>query len=557
MKDTLTKLLNTFVEFWKAQEKKRKIIYIGALAAVLLTAIILTIALNTTKYVVLYDGLQATEAAEIVSEIQGMGIDVNLSGAGKITVPEQQENSLRMQLGVKGYPKSTLNYDVWNNNIDMFSTDYDRREQSRMALQERLIGTLETFPGVDKAIVTLSIPEQKNTVITVNAQLPSASVVLHLKGEEKLTDKQLQGVRRIVMTAVAGLTEENVTITDGSGNLLVEGEEQQTNPNDAIALERNKLIFKQQYQETIKQAILEQLIPAYGEGGATVVVSADLNYDQKVSEATEYTPSHPDGSGMISNQEKNNASGTNGANGGVVGVEPNADDTYPTAADTENGAWSQNSESTNYLVNTMKEQIQKEGFDVDSLSVSVIVYKAGQITDAEKETLQANVASAAGTAAEFVSIGALPKFTPDEAVIGTSNLPFGWNRQTFILFISALIVLIFVFLFLYVMVANRARKKRAALDRAILEAAQAAGESGQVDGFFGKTDDGAPIISLTEAAQAETKETAVRREIGEFAKNSPEIVAQLLRSWLREEAQPSGGSSSSSGRGSSRGSSRK
>lgn len=541
MKEQLNKILSTFSDFWKAQEKKRKITYIVVLASVVLIAIILTIVLNVKRYVVLYDGLEATEAAEIVTQIDTLGIEANLSGDGKISVPEDQENSLRMQLGTMGYPKSSLSYDVWNNNVDMFTTDYEKREQAKMQLQERLIATIKTLKGVESAIVTLNIPEQKDTVINVNAKPSSASVVLHLKNDVKLTDKQMTGIRYIVMKAVSGLTEENVTIVDGSGNLLVEGEESE----DDVTVERNKLLFKQQYQETIKQEVLAQLIPAYGEDGVSVAVNANLNYDAKVSENTSYTPSHDDGSGMIQQNDKSNASGTNGATGGVVGVEPNADGTYPTGTEDGTGAYSNSEDSTSYLVNTLKEQIEKQGFSIEGLTVSVMVY-TDDLPDEDKTTLLSNVASAAGTNQEFVSIGNLPKFG-ESAIIDTSTTyPFGFTRQQFIAFIAGLLALILFFTILYVIFANRAKKKRRIIDRQILAASQKAGDNGQVSGYFNTGEDN-DIASLSEVPEFESKENAVRREIGEFAHNSPEIVAQLLKSWLREESDNIGGSSSSSG----------
>jgi len=79
-----------------------------------------------------------------------------------------------------------------------------------------------------------------------------------------------------------------------------------------------------------------------------------------------------------------------------------------------------------------------------------------------------------------------------------------------------LVILILMFTAMYIFVSMKAKHKRREIDRLIAE-----------------------------AAQVETKEAAVRREIGEFAQNSPEIVAQLLKSWIREEADNNGGNSSS------------
>jgi flagellar M-ring protein FliF len=44
------------------------------------------------------------------------------------------------------------------------------------------------------------------------------------------------------------------------------------------------------------------------------------------------------------------------------------------------------------------------------------------------------------------------------------------------------------------------------------------------------------IASLTEEAGKDSKETILKREIAEFSKSSPEIVAQIIRNMLREDS---------------------
>ena len=552
MKEQLNKILSTFTEFWKAQDKKRKTLYIVILAAVVVIAVVLTVILNIKHDKVLYTGLEKTEANEIMTQIDTMGVDATLTNGGQISVPEDKVNAVRMQMATLGYPKSALNYDVWNNNVDMFTTDTEKREQARMQLQERLIATIQTLSGVDKAIVTLDIPEQKDTVINVNAKPSKASIVLHLKQGVQLTDEQISGVQHIVLMSVSGLTEENISITDGTGALLVVGQQKE----DTVAIERNKLLFKKEVEDATRNEVLSLLTPAYGDDGVKVAVNYVLNYDKQVSEDTTYTPSHDDGSAMIQHQDNKNASGTDGTSGGTVGAEPNADGTYPTT-DTSgsNGAWSQSENSTSYLVNTLKKQIEKSGFTYDSRSVSVMIY-TDLLSDDDIAKLTTAVSKAAGVSEEFVSVANLPKLSDSTAASANNSFPFGWSRNQFFIFIAVLLILIIVFMAMYLSVSKAAKRKRRAIDRKIYAAAQLAGESGQVDGFFNAgTGEGqkpipAEVASLNDANVIETKETAVRREIGEFAHASPEIVAQLLKSWLREDEK---NGSSSSGSGSSGG----
>ena len=61
-----------------------------------------------------------------------------------------------------------------------------------------------------------------------------------------------------------------------------------------------------------------------------------------------------------------------------------------------------------------------------------------------------------------------------------------------------------------------------------------------MESFFSLGDETSPAVdipSLNADSGVETKETIIRRELTDFARTSPEIVAQLLRSWMHEEEE--------------------
>ena len=136
-KEQVTKLLTSFRQFWDAQEKKRKIAYIAIIVAIILIAVIVAAILNRKEYTVLYEGLDTAEASEIVSQIQELGYEVSLKSDGSVVVPKGTEDKLTMEMALQGYPKSNLTYDLYTNNVDMFSTESEKREYARMALENR------------------------------------------------------------------------------------------------------------------------------------------------------------------------------------------------------------------------------------------------------------------------------------------------------------------------------------------------------------------------------------------------------------------------------------
>ncbi len=522
MKDQATNVVKSIQQFWKAQEKKRKIIIACVLVGVILVAVILTAFLNRTNYTVLYSGIDSAEASEVAAIISELNVDAQVKSDGTILVPKELENNIRMQLATKGYPKSGYSYDIWTDNIGMFTTDSQQKEIKKMQLQQRLAATIGEFDGVEKAIVTLDIPEKKDTVISSTNAEPSASVVVHLKTGVSLNSNQISGITHVVMKSISGLEEGNISVVDQNANLLIAGD----NSSDDIALEQKRLQFKFNFENQLQTEALNLLIPAYGKDGVRVRLNAEFDYDKKVSEDTTYTPSVGD-SGMLEHEDYSSAWGTDGEIGGEVGVGPNADGDYPTLDGTNNGtSWSETSGSKNYLVNTLKEQTEKNGVYVENVTVSVVIYKSG-ITDDERDSVISTVANATGTAPQYVSVQTLPKLGtgPDGLPTLEETFIFGLTLKQALIYLSAALAVLFALLIiLSVVLGKRAKKKKK--EAAILAAAEIAQQE-QAAIEIKKLGDAAP----------ETKEAAMRREIGDFTKNSPEIAAQLLKSWLREDGE--------------------
>lgn len=538
-KEQVTKLLTSFRQFWDAQEKKRKIAYIAIIVAIILIAVIVAAILNRKEYTVLYEGLDTAEASEIVSQIQELGYEVSLKSDGSVVVPKGTEDKLTMEMALQGYPKSNLTYDLYTNNVDMFSTESEKREYARMALENRLSAVISSLEGVEKATVTLSIPEQQNTVITTVKKEPSASVVVYLGKNVVLTNEQIEGIRHIVQMSYVGLKEENISIVDSYGIPQIEKE----TSVDVVADITKKLAFKTNLENTIKEKILELLRPIYGDDGVSVAVNMVLDFDSKVSEKTDYTPEGNTNSGVLQHGDATEASGGTTVDGGVVGVETNADDTYPTGNTNGNGAWTENSLSNTYLVDTYKEQVEKAGYDIESLSIAVVVY-TDYISEAQRQDLVKLVANAGSVNPDLAdSVVTVTNFAKFDANLGNDvSVPvylFGLTFNQLIVAGAILLILLIVLIVVLIITSSSAKNKRRKFEEQVLAASMADAEEGrEITDTFNIGLDGQPveIPSLTNEA-TDTKDVVIRREITDFARNSPEIVAQLLKNWMKEEEE--------------------
>ena len=538
VKEQVIKVKKTFTTFWDGQSKKRRILYIAILVAIVLLAVIVTVALNKKDYVVLYEGLETAEAAEMVTLIEEMGYEAKLSG-GSITVLKGTEDQIAISLAQQEYPKSNMNYTLTTENTGMFTTNPERKMYEKIDVENKLSAVIGSMENISDAVVTLTAPEQKNTVISSNKQYPTAAVVVYLDGIDKLSSKQVMGITNLVKMSWTGLTDENVKIIDGYGIPQIIGDD---SDYDLVVEETKKLAFKTTLENTIKNKILELLIPVYGDDGVSVAVNMVLDFDTKVSETTDYSPEGNTNAGVLQHGDVEAASGGTTTDGGVVGVEGNADDTYPTGDTNGYGAWSEEAYSNTYLVDTYKEQVEKAGYDIEGLSISVIVY-TDYLSEAEKQDL-VRIVGNAGTVNpavidEVVSVTNLRKYDDLEDV-PTGTAPkylFGLTFDQLILVGAIVLILILVILIVMAILSGNAKKKRKEFEKQIIEKSGLITPDGEepVDTFtFSDAGEPIEVPSLTDD-QIETKEVVIRREISEFAKFSPEIVAQLLRSWMKEE----------------------
>ena len=262
VKETLAKIGNFFKSKFSSLSKKTVIIISAAVAVVLVSAIVLAAIMSQVHYAVLYKGASASEQTEIATYArETLGVtDIKINANGDILVPENMVEDLRVSMSIAGYPKSTFNYDIWNDGITMFSTDKEMRVLEVQQLQERLGATLKTFTNVDSAIVTLNVPQTQNYVLSESKEESSAGVTLYLR--DTLTPEQIDGMYNLVANSVPGLKRINITITDQSGIQLSPEKTTDSAKEEEERLEiyyqrlnyRNRL--KEEYEEAIKTVML-------------------------------------------------------------------------------------------------------------------------------------------------------------------------------------------------------------------------------------------------------------------------------------------------------------
>ena len=553
MNEKVKKITVKVKEKWTGFSKAIKIMLVAIPIAIIAIIIVLAVLLNHKDRGVLFSGLSTSEAGEIVTAINSLGItDVTLRDNGDIVVPTENIDSLRMQLSVQGYPKNAKNYDIWNDGIDLWSTDTDKREVARQQRETNIAATLKQLDPVAAVTVNLDIPKTRDYVITDTKEVPRCSVLLKLRNDDELTNAEVRAIFRLVETSVENLTIDNISVTDTLGRCYdwISEEEEQNGQKDAsgVSVARKRQQFVLEMQNAITSQLRDSLATVYGEKNYTVNVSAILNYDAKKVESTEYVPVEGTDHGVLEHDTHVIASDQLDTSGNVIGTTPNADlsPDYPTIEGLVDGEkYYYRKDENQYDVTNIKTTIEKDGYSIDKLTVGVAINRTN-LTDGERDQIRGWVAAAAGTDIANVAVHneAFALTTNSGTTVGDGSglgiytRPVDSFRNTLLFVVIGLGVLLVLLLIASLFVSKSRKRKIRHRQEQALAAAQAAA----AEGYSGAATMGeAPqevdfnIASLTEEAGKDSRETILKREIAEFANTNPEIVASIIKNLLRDE----------------------
>lgn len=557
MNEKIKSVVTTVKTKWTDASKMAKILIISIPVVVIAIIIILCVILNSNKTTaVLFSGLSSSEAGEIATAIQALdgAPEVTVNSNGDVIVPAERADEIRMQMWSQGYPKSTTNYDIWDNGVDLWSTDMDKREIKRQQLETRLGATIASMDKIQAATVNLTLPESSNYVISTQKGESQCAVFLQLRNDaEPLTNAEVRAIYRGVTTSVEGLTIENVSVMDSKMNSYewIDPELDDVDENEdksGVDIARKRLDFEQEFVQVLKDGLGEMFTKMYGENGFAFNVSARLNYDYKDVESTQYQPVEGTNAGVINHQDQVNEGGRLDEDGGLVGVTPDADlsPDYPTITGLEDGqSFYYNKNEIQYSVSNIKETIKKDGYSIDALTVGLVVNQTN-MTEAEREALQSIVANAAGTTTEYVSVYNLP-FSLDNGVGGGDGdgsvqiiTPRVDTFRDVLLYVVVGLGVLLILLLVFTLFMGHSRKKKIRRRQEAAFAAATQGGSAVQPGGATSQEPEAPeevdfnIASLTEEAAKESRETILKREISDFSKTNPEIVAQIIKNMMKD-----------------------
>jgi flagellar M-ring protein FliF len=358
------------VFFGKLSQAQRAII--GAAVVGIIAFLVFLIVYNSEEsgsqnegYQVLFEQLSAEDAAKVIEQLEKDQIPYKIPRENVIEVPKEVVYKERIAIASLGIPKEGhVGFELFDKQ-EFGATNFDQEIKFRRALEGELARSIDSLSPVEKSSVSLALP--KETLFVSEEVPPSASVMVQLYPDRKLTPKQIRGIKKLVAAAVPKLTPENVALIDSEGETLGD--------DDAAAQMGELSALQQQYktkeEKKQEEKIINVLAPFIG-GKERVVAKVSIEYDfsEQSSTSEKFDPENVVRSEQ-SSEEKREGPGAPQV-GGVPGAVSNIG---PVEGLAGNGGekFEKTTGTTNYEVSKTVSTTKMEFARIKRMSAAVVV----------------------------------------------------------------------------------------------------------------------------------------------------------------------------------------
>ncbi len=366
-------------------------------------AIVLAAALYVNKpaYETLYVGLENSDLNQVSIALAEASLPFQVGTDGtSIQVPVGTTGQARLLLADKGLPNSAnAGYELFDNVGSLGLTSFMQEVTRVRALEGEIGRTIQQINGVSAARVHIVMPDVGN--FRRGEQKPTASVMI--RASSTAGRKAASSIRHLVASAVPGLDVDDVTILDSTGQLLASGDDGTNNQAT------RSLGVVQSVQQEIESNIDKALAPFLGMDNFRSSVTASLNTDSQQIQETTFDPNSRVERSVRTTKEANKSQQSQ--KDSAATVEQNVPQAAPDAGGANGPLSSDQSdkkeEQTNYEINQKTTATTRNGYQIEKVSIAVVVNK-GRIAkmvgepadqakvDAYLAEMQKIVASAAG-----------------------------------------------------------------------------------------------------------------------------------------------------------------
>jgi flagellar M-ring protein FliF len=467
--------------------------------------------ISAPSYSTLMTGIEPAQTGKMTAALSAKGIPYELQNNGTaLAVQSNKVAEARIALASAGMlgDGSQPGFSLFEK-TSLGESSFQQQVTYQRALQGQLEQTIDQIQGVSGSQVELVLPSPQSQVFAESQQPSSAAVLLTTSGA--LEPSAVRGIAHLVASSVPGLKLGQVTITEGSGQMLwptqgAEGGE----GGEADSIQAAQTHYDQQTAAGL-EAMLAQTL---GPGKAQVQVYANLNLNKTTEEQLKY------GKKGVPLQESKNLETLTGNGAGAANGTGTA--TIPTYATTSGGKSNYKHEVTNTTLGVEKTVLHNTVAPGAVTSEHVSVLLDNSVPASALPAVKEAITNAAGIEAkrgDTLSIGRMAfAKTPTASASSTSSM-LGYAKDV-LLGIAAIVFLFFTTRFLR-------KREREQIDHEPI--------------WLKELEMPMPLSELERETAAPAPEpelvatgSPARQRVEELAASSPDTVAKQLSTWMKE-----------------------
>ncbi len=570
MNEWFKKNVGTIKEKWGKWSLVQKIILIALLLAVIAAIVILARVSSTPSTVRLFNSpvTEESQRESILTRLDADNVKAYVDSEGYISVEDEKTaKKWRSKLVAEGYEPSEK--DPWS----LFDTakwtrnDFDDKVNYKRAMEDSVKAHVEQLDGIRSANVILTLPEE--SLFSDNQKPTTASVTIFAKSDDVLASRsRVKGIQRLIARSVEGLNEDNITIVNGdTGEEINDFEGMAENDKISLVAKQEREIRK--LESEYSSQVLKQLQTTFGDKRVKVTnMTIEMDMSQETFSSKEYSgitikADNPDTvyddseivhSLVISEETVDKKfTGTGYNPEGPAGVEGQNPPVYSDMSNvigqsTENGAKRNYALNEKNISGTKSPQKGRRtiSVNIDGVWTYPLYDENGKlrlsntggyereytpISEEDLAQVTKLVQGAIGYDAQRgdsvtvtnVQFDRTEEFRMEDAAFIKAQQT---KRTIFFVLLGIAIVLILFIAFR--LISREIERRRRLREEELLRRQQAEREQAIWDA---KNEDISVTMSVEERKRAELQENAIA-----MAKEHPEDVAMLIRTWLREEA---------------------
>ena len=257
----------------------------------------------------LFTGLAPEDAAGIIQKLKESGVEYRLpDNGGAVLVPSARLAELRLNMAAAGLPKTgRIGFELFDK-TNLGASEFTEHVNYRRALEGELERSVMSLAEVEQARVHLTFP--KDSVFLDQQQPAKASVLVKIKPGAKLAPQNVTAINHLVASAVEGLAPEAVSVLDMNGNLL--GRPKQPDSPDSPGPSEASLDYRHKVESDLLAKINSTLEPLLGANRFRAGVSVDCDFSGGDQSEEIFDPAR---SVMTSSQRTEDSSAPANSNG--------------------------------------------------------------------------------------------------------------------------------------------------------------------------------------------------------------------------------------------------